>query len=811
MTELYLIVMRLLWIGGTTGLVFTVYLIWRRLRGCRSQRLSRAIWLVILLLPVLALPWPGLISIPAAAPDWVYHLRLPDPRLPLPELSWPVAVESRRLGDDQVIVIESWQEWGDDPSVRAESAQILQQLGSLIPAYWLLSRLQPILLLYGVGLLLRLAWQLYRRARRRKRQPEQPQQPQQITDPAWLRDLAVMRDRIGWYRRGILACLPAADLTAAGIVQQLRRRTLVLLSADDAALIDPAARQQALLMALDQQRRPDILLSLTINIYPILFWFTPQAWLMKQFKRDQTLWRQDRIDRRLRRYGQNRLFTQAPAVRSSHSSARLAVCRLLLGSIGALLIGCVATALWLNPARLEPDLPAARLSQEQNLRPHGITVVLPGSSDNKYRWASYHGWLSHAGQIVVYDDEQTSGVRCLGDAGETAWQLRLDDLIAAAAWPDATGAVPATRFILLDYNRLDDGRYVLYGSVYHNQEDRSADALIQISSAGAVESLVILESMLWQEFSPANRCVLSNGDLLRLRIHEELRLLENESGSVSVPIIETTFSLEKLNASGDLIWQFGPQDPPLRQLELSQTTWGSSSRSRQVSQIIAGESGGFILVISDSAQMYNQGLTHPLVSYIRSTNSTYRTGDELACISADGTLLWRRKIGGQAKLLEINDGVVAPDGRLYLAGTLRYQPMQLLAQADFMRQIRTGQAAVAKPETYQAAAVLALDGANGHIVWQQIWYGSYDTHTVQVLFQEDCLTALIQHNPYLNETGSKIQTGLSCESIIQFDRDGQIAGYAALPKAVPDRPSSGLIEVRPGWIRLPDVPSSPIS
>ena len=94
---------------------------------------------------------------------------------------------------------------------------------------------------------------------------------------------------------------------------------------------------------------------------------------------------------------------------------------------------------------------------------------------------------------------------------------------------------------------------------------------------------------------------------------------------------------------------------------------------------------------------------------------------------------------------------------------------------------------------------------DGRLLWQKELYGEHGAQATQIALQDQDLTLLVDHDPYMGLAVQLLPRGLSCQSIWQYDLSGQLKAYAPLPKA-DDYLEQPWFFVRPGFVLLPDQP-----
>ncbi|MEA4888308.1 MAG: hypothetical protein VB070_02430 [Clostridiaceae bacterium] len=824
------ILLRYLLLTIISGFCFGLFRI-----GCKvlprwfSGRLRRAVWLMILLLPVLSLPWPRPIIIPNDTPEWVYHWRLPDPAADYLSEQKIVAANQLYWGSETSdglyhgIVIETQEP--DNPMIDVDPADDSDKtpvqtdgtspqsvrlpseiLRDVIPGYPILNHLSLLHWIFFSGFLVNILIRLLWRFRSFKKQGRR-QQPLIVDDPSWLRDLAQARDRSGFYQRGLLVGIQDRPKTLLPFCQ-LWRRHAIALEDKQLTLTDPELRQECLILALDANRHPDILLYVLYFANRYLAWFSPDSWLpVHVLTDDQMIWRQQRLKR-----------TSCPGqpVRPAERKPGDRIGRLVTSTLTVLFAGlALAGAVWQNPITVLPDIRQAAEYQKQLMASYNLQISEPERTTEKeqYPWMTLYGTLVGSGSIQYYYEENDqgfydSGIMMLDDQGGVRWKLAINQVIPPADKDGSYDAPDSSEEPALDANiplpsraqivfQQDccyvqpDGLIDLAGTIYSEENNATRKISAQISSDGRLLSWITIEQIIPDDYDYTDLekdYFLADGSLLIIQPKtvpspNPISPLAS-SYSAAVPESKTLYNLERRSADGMTSNLFSSDSPLMRQLNLGIWQTGIISCSRVIKDVLPSPDGGFYLIIQENADKINSRnpvigmLARNITVWPLSLSSTYssyysssdhfESGDQIARISADNQLIWLHRLGSGENLVSVNKGIVTTDNRLLLAATVSFRQAGILLPSYYnvFNQYGTSEAEnlyddkniyadldFSGPlypisEAYQYASLIALD-AGGQLIWHNDIYDEYDVQGADLLLQNNCLTFLVTNNPYI--------------------------------------------------------------
>ncbi|MDW7657931.1 MAG: hypothetical protein SCM11_12245 [Bacillota bacterium] len=803
MIWIYALIDRLLLLGFASSLVFGIYLLLRNwLKLQMSGRIRQFSWMVVLLLPFLAIPWPQAVAVPASTPSWIYTGRLPDLAVPYPDVNRIITVSptgqnqlqgTARTGDPDADPIT--------PSVRSMTTEVLPH-GSF-PWLWYLRRQNLIRSLWLVTTVLYLLMRLYQ-SRKGGRGQGRALPAIALTSDDWLQELAQARDAMGLYRRGQLLLL-TGKLTFSQSIQLALRKAILLPEGSD-QIVDAKDRQWLLQQAIIQQRHPDIQMSLLYRFERFWRWLWPAGWISGQiYQEDRQIWQTERLTRRL---------VSKTARQPSTAKAVAATAIVILFLILPVL------ALWQNPLYLWPDM-------EDAINKHAIAwsevnrlnLQHDGVSDTYYLWASYYGHLAGPGQITSYIDGSETGIQMLDQTGLPAWRLRLDERLAVM-WPhpepdqsderpeidDVSDTFPDITIELTGQQELADDNYLLTARILRiSYEPRTIllqvtkdGNLLNYAQLGDIVSAATGEPIDYRVDYAYQTVLMHDGDLVI--VWKGVSSTNSDDGQP-----DHEYFLSRIR-EGTVLWKVSLDDLQAAGLNLFRYEDSSMIWQRSIKQCFPANDGGLFLVINDYMALRNDKATPVLASML--TYTTYPLTNQIARIKPDGTLDWIMPVGDNELPVTILDVEHADNDRLYLAAQVQYrQPVLHASKAT-----RTAISYITSyynpyDNGYAKGSLIVLDGTDGREAWRQDYYASPWSLAAQVLIQDETVTVLYQYDPYGNRLGQLEESdeappGLSCETICQYDSNGRLIGYAILPKATGQQ-DWDYIFIRPGDVILP--------
>lgn len=793
MTWIFALIDRLLLLGFASSFVFGLYLLIRNwLKHQISGWIRRFAWMVVLLLPVLAIPWPNVVHVPANTPAWIHTGRLPDLTVPYPADSPGLLVAQT----DQTRLQDTAKTGTPDAETAEQSISTTSQdmlPDGAFPWLWYLRHQKLIRSLWLASTVLYVLIRLLQ-AHRGRRGQGRGLPAVALTAVDWLQDLARARDAIGLYRRGPLLRLTGEPTFFQSL--QFARRQAILLPEDSDQISDEKQRQTLLQQAIIQQKHPDILMSLLYCFEHIWLWFWPAGWNSSHiYLEDRQIWQKERLSRRLAQKTARRPGTARPVTAS-----------MLVFLFFALPI----LALWQNPLYLWPDMDGAIKDQAAILaQVSQLNLQHDGVSDTYFLWSSYYGELTGPGRITSYSDGIESGIQLLDQTGQPAWRLRLDERLADI-WPhpepDQTNS--SSRISLLSQQEFENGNYLLTAQILHMSIEPQT-VLLQVAQDGEWLGYALIGDIVSAATGEASEywvdrayqtVMMRDGDLVIFQYG--ISSLVSAAGQPEHNFDNYLFRIR----DGAVLWKFSLDDLRAAGLNLFVYQDDSMIWQRSIQQCFPANDGGLFLVISDAVTLRNDKAVPVYTSMLPYT--TYPLTNQIARLKPDGTLDWIVPVGDHERPVTILDAEHADNGKLYLAAQVQYR-QPVLHQSKTRNYFSSYYSPYnsSYDHAYASGAIIVLDGDEGRETWRQDNYAKPWSLAAQVLLQDETVTVLYQHDPYGNRLGrldgtDEVPSGLSCETICQYDLDGRLTGYVILPKAAGPL-NWDYIFIRPGDVILP--------